>query len=319
LYSDEAKFEPEFVAEMYVIADMMHLPELKEKCIQNVKDLMTVDNAILIAKQAYLFTAEEIGEIAFSFFTKNAEILYQKDEIQDLEWPLLQVFLAHTYNFLLEEHNDENNTARLQCQILKSVLKWTMQRCYSVNGQENPNGHRCIFNSVDMPALRFKLDSIFKYLNTLRLSSVDFAHCLIDSGLFPKQMVWDTFSGLGVVLEDPNSYDTNMGTTFSINSWSKEATTLLCDRCDDWGYHKISVPCSCYHTGIFCGWCHNTGETHKIGHPCDFCDRGQLIKLKFLFDKKLLEECIRTPIETNSLDRKRDYLTKFAVNIEENL
>lgn len=308
LYTDRLAFDPEFVCEVYVIADMMQLIDLKVKCIQSVKDNLSIENDILVAKQSYIFSADEISEIAFQFFTNNADSLFKSPELLDLDWTLLQVFLAHIYNYLLEENNDETNTARLQCQILKCVLKWTMMRSkvtdHLSQSQSNrilKDGEKYVYNDIHMPVLRERLECILRYLTTLRLSSVDFANCLIDSGIFPKNLVSQTFSGLGVVLDMDEIMDDS-----DSNTKTQHDRPQKCAHCSNWGYFKITVPCACYHTGIFCGWCHNTGSTSKIGDPCDYCDPGQVIKLKFLFDKKLLEECIRTPVEPNSIEKRRE-------------
>lgn len=54
-----------------------------------------------------------VNEKSTAFFwlhRSHADVLFQRSEVCDLDWEILQVFLAHTYNFLIEDINDERNT-----------------------------------------------------------------------------------------------------------------------------------------------------------------------------------------------------------------
>ena len=80
----------------------------------------------------------------------------------------------------------------------------------------------------------------------------------------------------------------------------------MCNKCEDWGYVREPVTCSkC--NGLakqlsFCSWCNSTGYSMKLGPPCNSCDKGEVVKLKSLFDQKVLNECIRINIPTYQRD-----------------
>jgi hypothetical protein len=55
---------------------------------------------------------------------------------------------------------------------------------------------------VDYPLLRTLLEVVLPYIHTNRVSPLDFAYCLIDSEIFSKTLITNTFSGHGIVFED---------------------------------------------------------------------------------------------------------------------
>lgn len=69
LYTDKISFSPLSVSETSVVADMMRLPRLQHMCVESVQKKLNVENAIFLAKQSYLYSAEALQEICFDYFT----------------------------------------------------------------------------------------------------------------------------------------------------------------------------------------------------------------------------------------------------------
>jgi hypothetical protein len=67
-----------------------------------------------------------LSDYCYDFFNKNALGVFhgRAEDLLDLDWDVLKVFLSHLYNFLLDDSSDEYNTVTLQCTVLKVVLLW---------------------------------------------------------------------------------------------------------------------------------------------------------------------------------------------------
>ena len=125
--------------------------------------------------------------MCFDYFTKHALRIFSEfsKNLIELPWDMFKLFLAHMYNYLLEDCNETQNTVLLQCSILNTVLSWCYSNCI--------NEH----NEIQVTLLQSTIEMVFKYIHTNRISTVDFAYCLMKSEIFNKQLIISAFSGLG--------------------------------------------------------------------------------------------------------------------------
>jgi len=289
IYTGKFNFDFRSVVDTFIMADRLGLPSLQRTCLSGIKENLSVSNAIYISAMVYrnVVDSPELSEFCFNFFNQNALKIFQKfEDIQNLDWDMFKVFLSYVYNFLLEDVTDEQNTVALQCEILRAVLHWLRPRCL-------------IDHFVDLSKLNSKLKVILKFIHTSRVSAVDFAECLIHSGMFDKPTIVHTFGNMGVILEEERASKLQKRGADAIQE---------CKTCQDWGYVRIPIPClKCQ--GIlsqlgFCSWCNSMGTTTKIGPPCTDCKRGGIVDLKMMFDSKLLDECIRIHIPAFQMNQQ---------------
>jgi len=290
IYTGTCTFDETSAVETFMLADRMGLPTFQQQCLSHIQSNLNNSNVIQLSCKVYRLVVNSpvLTDICFNYFNTHALLLFQRhDEIQNLDWQMLRVFLSYIYNYLLEEPNDDKNTVALQCAVLRSVLIWIKKQCSGAN------------TSLNFETLRTQLQSVLRYVHTNRISPVDFAGCLMSADIFQRSQIFKAFTAVGVVLEDEDEERAKKFAKGSLRTSGPRAS-ISCNTCMDWGYIRLPVPCTKCQGMLsrlgFCSWCSSTGTTMQMGPPCKNCIIGNILELKSMFDHKVLDECIRIHI-----------------------
>jgi len=158
---------------------------------------------------------------------------------------------------------------------------------------EETESKRRLIGKIDFDKFYSLLETtLFPYLLLDKISPLDFANCLVVAEIFPPQILKSTYYSMGIMLEEKEG-----SSHFFVTS---PKLPPHCRQCSDLGYLKTSQDCQCVTEGNVPRWCQRcsfTGKIIQVVGPCFSCEFGRIARLKYLFDDKLLDECIRVRIQ----------------------
>lgn len=187
IYTDRLRLKDETVIEIWAFAQMRYIPRISTMCEKYLKAHLDPSNAIGICSRAF---QTNVGtDLCFHFLAKNISsvLTLKSDEFVQLDTQTFEGFLGHMYNYFSDKEATDDFFFT-QLLIFKTTLRWVHHR-----------------TTRDFTQFMKLLKHFWPSLHVTMISPGDFAHCLVEVGLFQRATVDDVYRSCGYFLTEMKS------------------------------------------------------------------------------------------------------------------